>query len=89
MNIQTNEGEIVVTFLENEVEFVFPDSGFSLEFRIFNDTFAPTFVAIENILNLNYRGFDYKVEIADGIALKIEIGFIIKPRDNKLKIKLR
>lgn len=88
VNIQTNMGEITVSFLEDSFEFMFPDSGFALESRIYNNTFAPVAVADGNALNFSYREFTYSVK-TDGVTESADNGFIIKANGNRLTIKIK
>lgn len=84
----TDCGEITVKFLDDEVEFVFPDSDFALEARIFNDQKAPTVNLDGSSVNFSYRDFSYTVK-TNGVTENTENGFIIRSNGNKLTLKIK
>lgn len=86
--IPTDFGDITVTFLEDKVEFIFPDYEFSFEARIFNDQYAPTVNSNGCSVNLSYREFAYFVE-TDGITETTNNGFKIKAKGKALTLKIK
>ena len=86
IKMKTDEGVITVKMLENKIDFIFPNDGFSVKAFIYNDSFAPTFTVKDDCILMNYNGYDYNVKVCNGVANKTEFGYDLLPNDNEFSI---